>query len=185
MPESLLDSYTTERRPVAEAVLANTLAQTAIMRPDPQSAAMRDIVAKLLRFDDTNRFMGEMISGLSVRYDLGSEQDEVGRLIANRPIGQIPINQAPLKKGDGDVSLYDVMQDGMGVLLDASPDGEASRLVTASTPRVRCIAVNTGASMLIRPDACIAWAGEKSSTDGLQEALRCWFNAISASQIAT
>jgi 2-polyprenyl-6-methoxyphenol hydroxylase-like FAD-dependent oxidoreductase len=42
MPESLLDTYTAERRPVAEAVLANTLAQVAIMRPDPQSGAMRD-----------------------------------------------------------------------------------------------------------------------------------------------
>src|SRR5262249_54465714 len=35
MPESLLDTYTAERRPVAEAVLANTLAQMAILRPDP------------------------------------------------------------------------------------------------------------------------------------------------------
>ncbi len=32
-PDSLLDSYTSERQPVAEAVLANTLAQVAIMRP--------------------------------------------------------------------------------------------------------------------------------------------------------
>ncbi len=46
MPESLLDTYTAERRPVAEAVLANTLAQMAIMRPDPQSGAMRDLVAR-------------------------------------------------------------------------------------------------------------------------------------------
>ena len=30
MPDSLLDTYTAERRPVAEAVLANTLAQIAI-----------------------------------------------------------------------------------------------------------------------------------------------------------
>jgi len=29
--------------------------------------------------------------------------------------------------------------------------------------------------MLIRPDACIAWAGEENSTDGLEEALRRWF----------
>jgi 2-polyprenyl-6-methoxyphenol hydroxylase-like FAD-dependent oxidoreductase len=110
MPESLLDTYTAERRPVAEAVLANTLAQAAIMRPDPQSSAMRDVVAKLMEFDDVNRFMGEMMSGLSIRYDLGSELDDVGRLIGDRPV----------RHGDIDASLYDVMQDGMGVLLDAS-----------------------------------------------------------------
>jgi 2-polyprenyl-6-methoxyphenol hydroxylase-like FAD-dependent oxidoreductase len=165
MPESLLDTYTAERRPVAEAVLANTLAQTAIMRPDPQSSAMREIVANLLEFDDVNRLLGEMMTGLSIRYDLGSERDDVGRLIGDRPISH----------GDGEGSLYDLMQDGMGVLLDASTEGKASQLVAASTPRIRCVAVDTGPSMLIRPDACVAWAGEENSIDGLEEALRRWF----------
>ena len=160
MPESLLDTYTAERRPVAEAVLANTLAQVAIMRPDPQSGAMRDLVANLMQLDDVNRFIGEMTSGLSARYDLGSERDDVGRLIGDRLISH----------GDADVSLYDLMQDGMGVLLDASTDGKASKLVAASTQRIRCVAVDTGPSMLIRPDACVAWAGEENSTDGLKEA---------------
>jgi hypothetical protein len=164
MPESLLDTYTAERRPVAEAVLANTLAQVAVMRPDPQSGAMRDFVAKLMQFDDVNRLIGEMMSGLSIRYDLGSELDDVGRLIGDRPISH----------GNADVSLYEVMQDGMGVLLDASTEGKASRLVSASTQRIRCGAVDTRPSLLIRPDACIAWAGEANCTDGLEEALRRW-----------
>jgi 2-polyprenyl-6-methoxyphenol hydroxylase-like FAD-dependent oxidoreductase len=165
MPESLLDTYTAERRPVAQAVLANTLAQAAIMRPDPQSGAMRDLVAKLPEFDDVNRFIGETMSGLSSRYDLGSELDDVGRLVGDKPISL----------GGADISLYDLMQDGMGVLLDASTEEEASRLVAASTQRIRCVAVDTGPSMLIRPDACMAWAGEENSTDGLEEALRRWF----------
>jgi 2-polyprenyl-6-methoxyphenol hydroxylase-like FAD-dependent oxidoreductase len=170
-PESLLDSYTAERRPVAEAVLANTLAQTAIMRPDPQSGAMREVVANLMLSDDVNRRIGEMMSGLSIRYDLGSERDDVGRLIGDRPI-----NHASTNQGDGNSKLYDLMQDGTGVLLDASTGGEASRLVAASTQKIRCVAVDAGPSMLIRPDACIAWAGEENSTDGLAEALRRWFN---------
>ncbi len=85
MPDALLDTYTAERRPVAEAVLANTLAQVAIMRPDPRSGAMRDIVADLLQLDDVNRRFGEMMRGLSTRYDLGSERDGVGRLIGDWP----------------------------------------------------------------------------------------------------
>ncbi|MEQ5841850.1 FAD-dependent monooxygenase [Paraburkholderia acidicola] len=164
MPDSLLDTYTAERRPVAEAVLANTLAQIAIMRPDPQAGAMRDIIANLMQFDDVNRFIGEIMSGLSIRYDLGSELDDVGRLIGDMPI----------KLNDAHVSLYDVMQDGMGVFLDASMDGKASALVTANTQRVRCVAVAAGPSMLIRPDACIAWVGEEDSVDGLDEALHRW-----------
>jgi 2-polyprenyl-6-methoxyphenol hydroxylase-like FAD-dependent oxidoreductase len=168
MPESLLHTYTAERRPVAEAVLANTRAQTAIMRPDPQSSAMRDIVAKLMEFDDVNRFLGEMMTGLSIRYDLGSARDDVGRLIGDKPISH----------KDGESSLYDLMQDGMGVLLDASTEGKASKLVAATAQRIRCVAVDLGPSMLIRPDACVAWAGEDNSTDGLEEALRRWFIPI-------
>lgn len=168
MPETLLDTYTDERRPVAEAVLANTLAQMAIMRPDPQAGAMRELVARLMQFDDVNRFIGEMTSGLATRYDLGSQLEDVGRLIGDRP----------LSGGDTGVSLYEVMQDGMGVLLDASADGRAAEQAAATTSRVRCVAVDTGPSMLIRPDACIAWVGEGNSVDGLQEALHRWFKAM-------
>jgi 2-polyprenyl-6-methoxyphenol hydroxylase-like FAD-dependent oxidoreductase len=156
MPERLLDSYTAERRPAAEAVLANTLAQVAILRPDPQAGAMRDLIATLMAFDNVNRLIGEMMSGLSTRYELGSARDEVGRLI-------------------GDLSLNALMQDGRGVLLDASADRQASQLVEATTQRVRCIAVDAGPSMLVRPDACVAWAGDEHDTDGLQDALRRWF----------
>ena len=165
MPESLLDTYTDERRPIAEAVLANTLAQVAILRPDPQSGAMRDLIANLMQLDDVNCLISEMMRGLSTRYDFGSERDDVGRLMGDRPIGQ----------GNANVSLYDVMQDGMGVLLDASTGGNASTLVATTTQRVRCVAVDTGPSMLIRPDACVAWAGEGNGIDGLEEALRRWF----------
>ena len=165
MPESLLDTYTAERRPLAETVLANTLAQVAIMRPDPQAGAMRAIVANLLHLDDVNRLIGGMMSGLSVRYDLGSDLDAVGRLIGDMPIGA----------GETEGSLYDVMQDGRGVFLDASIDKTASKLVAARTSAIRCVARSPGRSMLIRPDACVAWAGEAASTAGLEDALRRWF----------
>lgn len=167
MPESLLDTYTAERRPVAEAVLANTRAQVAILRPDPQAGAMRDIVAKLMQFDDANRFIGEMMSGLSTRYELDSEFDDVGRLIGDKPI----------RCGNTEQQLYDLMQDGQGVLLDASAAGQASRLVSSATQRVRCIAIDNGPSMLIRPDACIAWIDEDKGIDGLEEVLHCWWMA--------
>lgn len=165
LPESLLDTYTSERRPVAEAVLANTRAQVAILRPDPQAGAMRDIVASLMQFDDVNRFFGEMMSGLSTRYDLGSQIDAVGRLMGDKS----------LRHADTNISLYDLMQDGRGVLLDASSQSKASRLVAATTQTIRCVTIDMGPSMLIRPDACVAWVSEENSTDGLEEALNRWF----------
>ncbi len=167
MPENLLDTYTAERRPAAAAVLENTRAQLAILRPDPQSGAMRELFATLMGFDDVNRLVGEMTTGLSTRYEFGSAHDEVGRLIADKSIRQ----------GDADVSLYGLMQEGAGLLLDASTDARGSELVTSATSRVRCIAVDAGLSVLIRPDACIAWIGEGDGIDGLEDALGRWFGA--------
>ena len=168
MPDSLLDTYTAERRPAAEAVLQNTLAQVAILRPDPQAGAMRDLIARLMAFDDVNRLIGETMSGLSTRYELGSDRDEVGRLVGDRRI----------RSRHGEVSLGELMQDGRGVLLDGSADGQASQLVEATTQRVHCVAVEAGPSMLIRPDACVAWAAAENSVDGLEEALRRWFSPV-------
>jgi len=160
-------TYTAERRPVAQAVLANTLAQAAIMRPDPQAQAkaMRQLVAELLQLDDVNRLIGAMTSGLAARYELGLELDEVGRLVGDRPIGH----------GAAGASLYAAMQDGSGVLLDASGGGLATRLATACTRRIRYVAVDSGPSLLIRPDACVAWSGAGQDLGGLEQALRRWF----------
>ena len=110
-----------------------------------------------------------MMSGLAVRYDLQSERDDVGRLTGDRPI----------RNEDGECSLYDLMQDGLGVLLDASIGRTASTLVVAHTKKIRCVAVDAGPSMLIRPDACIAWTAAENSTEGLEDALHRWFGPTS------
>ncbi|MBO9581306.1 MAG: FAD-dependent monooxygenase [Sphingobium sp.] len=159
-PENWLDSYTAERRPVAQAVLANTLAQIALSRQDPQSLALREMFARLLGFEAVAEHIAGLTSGLATRYDLGSARDEVGRLIGDRAIG-----------GDG-TSLFAAMGDGEGVLLDASSGGTASEWA-AGFAGVRCVRVNEGPSMLIRPDGCIAWAGEDAP--GLADALERWF----------
>jgi hypothetical protein len=163
-PDSLLDSYTSERRPIAEAVLANTLAQVAIMRPDPRSSAMRDIFAKLLELDDVNGHIDGLMSGLATRYDLGSEPEVVGRLIGDRSVGGADVR----------TSLFAEMAEGDGILLDTSPDGCAAGFAVGFT-HVRCLPADAGPSMLIRPDGCIAWAGDAGDVEGLVDALRRWF----------
>lgn len=163
-PDSLLDSYTSERRPVAEAVLANTLAQVALTRPDPQSSAMRQIFAKLMEIDAVNGHLDGLTSGLATRYDLGSKQDVVGRLTGDRSVGRADVR----------TSLFAEMAEGEGILLDASPDGHAAGLAAGFT-RVRCLPADAGPSMLIRPDGCIAWAGDVGDVEGLVDALERWF----------
>jgi hypothetical protein len=163
-PASLLDSYTAERRPVAEAVLANTLAQVALMRPDPRSNALRDLFAQLLELDDVNGHIDGLMSGLATRYDLGSERDEVGRLIGDRLVGAAD-RQAP---------LFAQMGQGDGMVLDASPDRRAAG-IAAGFRHVRCVTAAGGPSLLIRPDGCIAWAGDAGDMAGLADALARWF----------
>jgi 2-polyprenyl-6-methoxyphenol hydroxylase-like FAD-dependent oxidoreductase len=149
-PARLLDSYTAERRPVAEAVLANTLAQVALMRPHPRSNALRDLFAQLLEFDDVNGYLDGLMSGLDTRYDLGSEHDMVGCLTGDRPVGAV----------DRLESLFAQMAHGDGMVLDTSPDGRAAGLA-AGFRRMRYCTAEGGPSLLIRPDGCIAWAGAR------------------------
>ncbi|WP_456729731.1 FAD-dependent oxidoreductase [Bradyrhizobium sp. USDA 3364] len=164
MPESLLDSYTKERHPIAARVLANTRAQVALMRSDVMTDALRDIVADLMSLDEGTRYFGEMISGLRIRYDLGSDHPLVGRLAGNVALGD----------GKAETTLFDQMEDGRAVLADAT-GGAAAAIAARWDMSVRCVPRRGGPSLLIRPDACIAWAADDADTTGLETALTRWF----------
>ena len=71
------------------------------------------------------------------------------------------------------------MADGDGILLDTSSDGRAAGLA-AGFARVRRVPAEAGPSMLIRPDGCIAWAGEAGDVEGLVDALERWFAPAAA-----
>ncbi|HEV2677513.1 MAG TPA: FAD-dependent monooxygenase [Aliidongia sp.] len=162
MPDGLLDSYTDERHPVAVRVLANTRAQVALMRPDPQTSALREIVADIMALDEGNRFFGEMMSGVAIRYDLDDPHPLVGRIS-----GDIELVY-------DETMLFELMQAGNAVLLDAGT-GAASALAGPWQPQVRVVRVERGPSLLVRPDGCIAWASEADALDGLKAALVRWF----------
>ena len=177
MPDSLLDSYTAERRPVAARVLDNTLAQVALLRPDPQSGALRALVERFMQVDEVNAMIARMTSGLDLRYGMDANEDGSRATPLGTLTGDMAVN---------DTTLYALMQDGAAVLLDASPDGGLSALATGASPRIRCVRVAAGRSLLVRPDACIAWVGAAAEPDdadavspldepALEEALARWF----------
>ena len=70
-PESLLDTYHSERHPVGARVLHNTMAQVALNSPDDRHQALRETVTELLSMDEPRRRSAAMISGLDIHYDLG------------------------------------------------------------------------------------------------------------------
>ncbi len=103
-PEGLLDSYQTERRPVAADVLDNTRAQMQLMSTEPGSQAVRRLVSELMDFEEVNRYLIEKITAIGVRYDFGEGPGLLGRRL--RDVG--------LKRG----RLYELMRGGRGLLLD-------------------------------------------------------------------
>jgi 2-polyprenyl-6-methoxyphenol hydroxylase-like FAD-dependent oxidoreductase len=174
LPQELLDTYTAERHPVAARVLANTRAQVALMRPDALTTELREVVTGLMKTDDGNRFFGEMMSGITTRYELGDDHPLVGRLCGNLALSI-----------DGTESrMFSRMQHGNGLLIDAT-SGAASRIAEGWASRVSCVQVREGTTMLLRPDACIAWVDDDNHQDGLEAALERWFGKPGASSHRT
>jgi 2-polyprenyl-6-methoxyphenol hydroxylase-like FAD-dependent oxidoreductase len=154
--EQLLDSYTAERHPVAARVLENTRAQVALMRPDPLTGALRGIVADLMKLPEANRYFGEMLTGVGIRYDLGDDDPLVGTLAKDQPFS--------LAAG-GQARLYALMVKGGGLFVSPS-----ERSLPENVQQVR---IQDGPSLLVRPDGCIAWT--RTSSKSLDEALMRWF----------
>ena len=78
--EDILDTYTSERHPVAARLLQNTRAQIALMRPDPQTRALWEMFSDLMDLDDAHRYVADMLAGMDVRYDVGDDHRLVGTL---------------------------------------------------------------------------------------------------------
>ena len=162
--EELLETYTSERHPVAARALANTRAQVALMRPDALTTALRDIVVEIMNLDEGNRFFGEMMSGITTRYELGDSHPLAGRICGNLTLATM----------EGEKELFSLMLNGNGLLVDAT-GGDASEIASKWAHRVRCVQVPDGVSMLLRPDACIAWASDGKTVGGLESVLERWF----------
>jgi 2-polyprenyl-6-methoxyphenol hydroxylase-like FAD-dependent oxidoreductase len=160
-PEGLLDSYQTERRPVAADVLDSTRAQMELMSVEPGPRAVRRLVSELMDFEDVNRYLIEKITAIGVRYDFGEGPELLGRRL--RDVG--------LKRG----RLYGLMHGGRGLLLDQtgrlSVAGWADRVdhVVDVSEELEVPAV------LLRPDGHVAWAGEDQAD--LLSQLPKWFGA--------
>src|SRR5262249_2846958 len=77
-PPGLLDTYESERRPVAERVALRTTAQSALVGPGPDVTALRVLFGELLRDPATVQRIADVISGAEIRYaDMGGWAPDV------------------------------------------------------------------------------------------------------------
>ncbi|MGV9925181.1 rifampin monooxygenase [Nocardia rhamnosiphila] len=160
-PEGLLDSYESERRPVAADVLDNTRAQAELMSTEPGPQAVRRLLSELMDFEEVNRYLIEKIVAIGIRYDFGEGHDLLGRRLRD----------VRLERG----RLYELMHAGRGLLLDRT--GRLS--VTGWTDRIDHV-VDISAELdvpavLLRPDGHVAWVGDEQQD--LLEHLPRWFGA--------
>jgi rifampicin monooxygenase len=158
-PETLLDTYQTERHPVAEDVLNNTRAQMELLSTEPGPRAVRRLLTELMDFDEVNRYLIEKITAIGIRYDFGAGPDLLGRRLRDIDLAQ--------------GHLYDQLHRGRGLVLDRT-----DRLTVEGWPdRVDLIADPTAAldvpAILLRPDGHVAWIGEHQQD--LNDHLARWF----------
>jgi 3-(3-hydroxy-phenyl)propionate hydroxylase len=180
-PDSLLDTYHAERHPVGARVLRNTMAQTALLRPDERTKALHGIMAGLLAMEEPRKHVAAEMSGLGIRYDLGPGHPLLGRRMPD----------LDLETGSGPTRVYALLHEARPVFLnlggpgafDIAPWADRVRLMEASydgpweLPALGTVAAPT--AVLIRPDGYVAWVSEKTR-EGLVEALTTWFGPPAA-----
>jgi 2-polyprenyl-6-methoxyphenol hydroxylase-like FAD-dependent oxidoreductase len=180
-PESLLDTYHAERHPVAARVLRNTMAQTALLRPDERIDALRDTMSELLSMEEPRKRIAAMMSGLDIHYDLGEGHKLLGRRMPD----------LDLVTANGPLRVFTLLHDARPVLLNLGEPGgfdiapwadrvqsiDAKYVGTWELPALGAVAAPT--AVLIRPDGYVAWVGGLTRL-GLADALTIWFGPPTA-----
>jgi 2-polyprenyl-6-methoxyphenol hydroxylase-like FAD-dependent oxidoreductase len=160
-PDGLLDSYATERHPVAADVLTTSRAVAELLSTEPGPQAVRRLVSELMDVDEVNRYLVEKVTAIGVRYDFGAGHPLVGRRLRD------------LELSSGRV--YELMHGGRGLLLDRtgrlSVGGWADRV-----DHVVDVSVDLEVpAALLRPDGHVAWVGDDQQE--LLGHLPTWFGA--------
>jgi bifunctional hydroxylase/dehydrase len=175
-PDSILETYHTERHPVGKRVLMNSQAQGLLLLGGPQVQPLRDVMRELIEYEEVARHFAAMVSGLEIHYDMGGGTNPLlGRRMPNLRL-------------DGDSHVRDsieALRGGRGVLLDLEDNFELRRRAAGWTDRVDVLTAKpSGATpyawpaetsaVLVRPDGYVAWAAPGSHGD-LPMALSRWF----------
>jgi 2-polyprenyl-6-methoxyphenol hydroxylase-like FAD-dependent oxidoreductase len=180
-PESLLDTYQAERHPIGARVLKSTMAQTALNRGDERMKALWETMSELLKMDEPRKRYAAMMSGLDIRYDLGTGHPLLGRRMPD----------LDLVTANGPRRVFTLLHDARPVLLnlgepgalDIAPWADRIQRIDArytgawELPVLGAVAAPT--AVLIRPDGHVAWVGD-GTDQGLRDALTTWFGPPTA-----
>jgi hypothetical protein len=177
-PDSLLDTYSTERRPICKDVVRATDLFTRVFtsRNPLVRGARRVVVPPMLRSTRGQRLFAGRLSGITTRY---AGEGDAGRRVPDLSVIGADGARQP---------LFAALRSGRFVLVDASPDATIGRASAPWAERVDVLRGTTvGArdftrheAILCRPDGYCAWAGSRADTSGLVRALATWCGAPDA-----
>jgi 2-polyprenyl-6-methoxyphenol hydroxylase-like FAD-dependent oxidoreductase len=150
-PEGLLDSYESERRPVAERVAMSTQAQSALVSPGADVTALRTLFGELLAKPENTAHIAALMAGGDISYET-----------VERWAPDLLLHTA-----SGYVRLADLTRPARALLLDFT-----GTLATAAQPwsdRVDVIAAKADdtalTALLLRPDSYVAWSSTSDKPD--------------------
>jgi len=156
VPEGLLDSYESERRPAADRLIMQVQAQVALIKPGAHVTGLRQLFGELLTLPGTRLHLAHLLAGSDITYDMGTPAGPlVGSWVPDLPA--LP-------------TLRHLTRTGRPLLLD--PTGTLTAGPWA--PQVDLVpAPGLDTALLLRPDCYVAWQG--TTSDGLDDALARWF----------
>lgn len=163
-PPDLLDSYHLERHPVGRTALrlSGALVRAALLGPRPLRAVRNGLVRIATNVPPLVRRAAGLASGIDIAYPASPRQHPLtGRRAPDVPLA-------------GGRRLYEALRDGR-FLLVTPPGGHPRKtavLSWADRVQVAEAGADTATTVLVRPDAYIAWAaGGPQSAVAIQSAL--------------
>ncbi len=178
-PVELLDTYESERRPVAQRLLRNTAAQGQLFLRGPEVDPLREVIAELISVPGVASVLADSVSGVDVRYSLpgGEAQPLVGTRL---PPGVLELEGAPR---DG----LEELRHGTAILFSLHHNSSLAEEAARWEPHLRQVRARVRAAehglaaaeaVLVRPDGHIAWMG--SQPHELRQHLATWVGTPAA-----
>jgi len=162
--KDVLDTYDTERRPIADRTITYSQAQTALLAPGDEVTGLRTLFGELLAQPGVVQAIADLVAGADVRYPAGD---------GAHPLAGWPAPDLDLRTAQGTVRLAELVRDAKPLLIDLSQ----SDLSADGVDIVHATADTEITALLLRPDSYVAWASTDPhpDTEALRRTAREWF----------
>ncbi|MDG4816028.1 FAD-dependent monooxygenase [Micromonospora sp. WMMD956] len=155
-PPGLLDTYETERRPVAERVVMSTQAQSALTGPGDEITGLRQLFAELLRMPEVTGHIAALMSGADTRYPADPADPLAGRYA---PDVVVHGAHGPTRLAELTHAARPLLLDSTGAYAETAA-GWRDRVDVVTGP----LKGTTATALLVRPDCFVAWSAGDAGT---------------------